>query len=306
MYVRTDRVRELMQRANQAACNLNHEYVGTEHLLLGMVQDKFSNAGIALTFLIGNRMSEVITAEVNKLVKTGPNLVTMGKLPLTQRSKAIYEYAAEEARGLDSCAIGTDHILLGMLRESDGVAGAVLGHFNVTLENARKALVSSNDETTIETIAECRAQLQQSPDSPKVTRPSTNELTFRDPRNVRIWQQKIMAAVVGYGELGADISFNFTEEGLIIDVIKSDGDGSVLGTSSETYEELIARLTGDVAVPKPEGRPGLVMLGNLSEGYKVVGPFKDWEAAAAWSEGREQDSWITHAEDPDDAKFKQS
>ncbi len=134
MYERfTDRARKVMQLANQEAQRFNHEYVGTEHVLLGLVKE---GSGVAANVLKNLDVDlRKIRLEVEKIVQTGPDMVTMGKLPQTPRAKKVIEYAIEEARNLNHNYVGTEHLLLGLLREQEGVAAQVL--MNLELEARR-------------------------------------------------------------------------------------------------------------------------------------------------------------------------
>ena len=117
----TDRARKVMALANQEAQRFNHEYIGTEHILLGLVKE---GSGVAANVLKNLDVDlRKIRLEVEKLVQSGPEMVTMGKLPQTPRAKKVLEYAIEEARNLNHNYVGTEHLLLGLLREQDGVAG---------------------------------------------------------------------------------------------------------------------------------------------------------------------------------------
>ncbi len=139
MYERfTDRAIKVMTLAREEARRLNHEYIGTEHILLGLLKDgngvaanMLKNAGIDL---------DKMRSEVEKLVQTGPNMVTAAKLPQTPRAKKAIEYAMEEARNLSHNHVGTPHLLLGLLREKEGVGAQVLEHFGLRLESARKKI----------------------------------------------------------------------------------------------------------------------------------------------------------------------
>jgi hypothetical protein len=119
MYERfTDRARKVMQLANQEAQRFNHEYIGTEHILLGLVKE---GSGVAANVLKNLDVDlRKIRLEVEKLVQSGPEMVTMGKLPQTPRAKKVIEYSMEEARNLNHNYVGTEHILLGLLREQEG------------------------------------------------------------------------------------------------------------------------------------------------------------------------------------------
>jgi ATP-dependent Clp protease ATP-binding subunit ClpC len=135
----TERARKVMQLANQEAQRFNHEYVGTEHILLGLVKE---GSGVAANVLKSLDVDlRKIRLEVEKLVQSGPDMVTMGKLPLTPRAKKVVEYAVEEARNLGHGYVGTEHLLLGLLREPEGVAAQVLRNLNLKLEEVREAVL---------------------------------------------------------------------------------------------------------------------------------------------------------------------
>ncbi len=141
MYERfTDRARKVMQLANQEAQRFNHEYIGTEHILLGLVKEGSGVAANVLKNLNVNLRS--IRLEVEKLVQSGPEMVTMGKLPQTPRAKKVIEYAMEEARNLNHNYVGTEHILLGLLREHEGVAAQVLMNLGLKLEDVREEVLN--------------------------------------------------------------------------------------------------------------------------------------------------------------------
>jgi ATP-dependent Clp protease ATP-binding subunit ClpC len=136
----TDRARKVMALANQEAQRFNHEYIGTEHILLGLVKEG-SGVGANVLKNLGIDLRKV-RLEVEKLVKSGPEMVTMGKLPQTPRAKKVIEYAIEEARNLNHNYVGTEHLLLGLLREQDGVAAQVLLNLGLKLEEVREEVLN--------------------------------------------------------------------------------------------------------------------------------------------------------------------
>ena len=136
----TDRARKVMALANQEAQRFNHEYIGTEHILLGLVKEG-SGVGANVLKNLGIDLRKV-RLEVEKLVKSGPEMVTMGKLPQTPRAKNVIEYAIEEARNLNHNYVGTEHLLLGLLREHDGVAAQVLLNLGLKLEEVREEVLN--------------------------------------------------------------------------------------------------------------------------------------------------------------------
>jgi ATP-dependent Clp protease ATP-binding subunit ClpC len=129
-----------MALANQEAQRFNHEYIGTEHILLGLVKE---GSGVGATVLKNLDIDlRKVRLEVEKLVKSGPDMVTMGKLPQTPRAKKVIEYAIEEARNLGHNYVGTEHLLLGLLREKDGVAAQVLMNLGLKLEEVREEVLN--------------------------------------------------------------------------------------------------------------------------------------------------------------------
>lgn len=141
MYERfTDRARKVMQLANQEAQRFNHEYIGTEHILLGLVKE---GSGVAANVLKNLDVDlRKIRLEVEKLVQSGPEMVTIGKLPQTPRAKKVIEYSMEEARNLNHNYVGTEHVLLGLLREQEGVAAQVLMNLGLKLDDVREEVLN--------------------------------------------------------------------------------------------------------------------------------------------------------------------
>jgi ATP-dependent Clp protease ATP-binding subunit ClpC len=141
MYERfTDRARKVMQLANQEAQRFKHEYIGTEHILLGLVKE---GSGVAANVLKNLDIDlGKIRAEVEKIVLPGPEGTTMGKLPQTPRAKKVIEFTIEEARNLNHDYVGTEHLLLGLLREEEGVAAQVLMNLGLRLEDVREEVLN--------------------------------------------------------------------------------------------------------------------------------------------------------------------
>ena len=135
----TERARKVMQLANQEAQRFNHEYVGTEHILLGLIKE---GSGVAATILrqMGGDTRK-IRLEIEKLVRSGPDLVMLGRLPQTPRAKKVIEYAIDEAHSLGSVAVGTEHLLLGLLREQDGMAAQALMNMGIKLADVRNSVM---------------------------------------------------------------------------------------------------------------------------------------------------------------------
>ncbi len=131
----TDRARKVMSLAREEAQRFNHEYIGTEHILLGLVQE---GSGIAARVLTNLDVElKRIRTETEKLIPHGPPSVQMGQLPFTPRAKRVLELAQKEASDLGHDYIGTEHILLALLAEGEGVAAQVLLNFGLKLDDLR-------------------------------------------------------------------------------------------------------------------------------------------------------------------------
>ena len=131
----TDRARKVMALARKEAQRFNHDFIGTEHILLGLIQE---GSGVAANVLknLGVEINK-IRSEIERNVQSGPSMVTMGQLPFTPRAKKVLELSMEEANELGHNYIGTEHLLLGLIRENDGVAAQVLLDLNMKLEDVR-------------------------------------------------------------------------------------------------------------------------------------------------------------------------
>jgi len=135
----TDRARKVMGLARQEAQRFNHDYIGTEHILLGLIQE---GSGVAADVLKNLDVDpKRIRQEIEKLVSHGTTMVTMGQLPFTPRAKKVLELALEEASNLGHNYIGTEHLLLGLIREQEGIAAQVLQNLNVRLEDVREEVL---------------------------------------------------------------------------------------------------------------------------------------------------------------------
>lgn len=141
MYERfTDRARKVMQLANQEAQRFNHEYIGTEHILLGLVKE---GSGVAANVLKNLEIDlRKIRLSVEEIVQSGPEMVTMGKLSQTPRARKVIEYSIEEARNLNHDYVGTEHLLLRLLREEEGIASQVLRNLGLRFDRLRKEVLA--------------------------------------------------------------------------------------------------------------------------------------------------------------------
>jgi ATP-dependent Clp protease ATP-binding subunit ClpC len=139
----TPRAQQVLALARKEADRFNHNFVGTEHLLLGLIK---LGQGVAVNVLqkIGLDL-ETVRMEVEKLVGTGPDQKMIGNIPYTPRVKKVLSLAAKEAKALNHTYVGTEHILLGLLREGDGVAARVLKNMDVDIEQTRQEILKELD-----------------------------------------------------------------------------------------------------------------------------------------------------------------
>jgi hypothetical protein len=134
----TERARKVMKLANQEAQRLNHEYIGTEHILLGLVKE---GSGVAIQVLANLTIDpQRIVIEIERLIQKGASTTDIGPYPRTPRAKKIIEYAMEESRNLKHGHVGTEHVLLGLLREDMGVAGVILANLGLRIETLRREI----------------------------------------------------------------------------------------------------------------------------------------------------------------------
>jgi ATP-dependent Clp protease ATP-binding subunit ClpC len=131
----TERVRDALIKAREEAAALHHDWVGPEHLLLGVARIDQGVAAAVLTNLGVD--SQTLHTEVRSSVKPGNSRSVGPDLPYTARGKKVLEHAMLEARDLGHSFVGTEHLLLGLLREPQGVVAAVFGRLHLTLEAAR-------------------------------------------------------------------------------------------------------------------------------------------------------------------------
>ncbi len=139
----TPRAQQVLALARKEADRFNHNFVGTEHLLLGLIK---LGQGVAVNVLQKMGLDlETVRMEVEKQVGTGPDQKMIGNIPYTPRVKKVLALAAREAKALNHTYVGTEHILLGLLREGDGVAARVLKNLDVDIEQTRQEILKELD-----------------------------------------------------------------------------------------------------------------------------------------------------------------
>jgi len=134
----TERAQRVILVAEEEAKRLNHDYVGTEHILLGMIAigegvaaQVLSNLGVDL---------RMVRQEIEKIVGQGDNVTLLGNIPFTPRAKKVLEFAVEEAVNLGHSHVGTEHLLLGLIREEEGIAAQVMENLGVRIDIVREEI----------------------------------------------------------------------------------------------------------------------------------------------------------------------
>src|SRR5579872_3102823 len=139
----TPRAQQVLALARKEADRFNHNFVGTEHLLLGLIK---LGQGVAVNVLqkLGLDL-ETVRSEIEKYVGTGPDQKIIGHIPYTPRVKKVLALAAKEAKALNHTYVGTEHILLGLLREGDGVAARALKNLDIDIKQTRQEILKELD-----------------------------------------------------------------------------------------------------------------------------------------------------------------
>src|SRR5881409_2275198 len=139
----TPRAQQVLALARKEADRFNHNYVGTEHLLLGLIK---LGQGVAVNVLQKMCLDlETVRMEVEKQVGSGPETKIVGNVPYTPRVKKVLALAGKEAKALNHSYVGTEHILLGLLREGEGVAARVLKSLELDIERTRNEILKELD-----------------------------------------------------------------------------------------------------------------------------------------------------------------
>jgi ATP-dependent Clp protease ATP-binding subunit ClpA len=182
----TERVRKVLAMAREESARLHHEYVGTEHILLGLIRE---GEGVAATIIenLGVKL-EALADTIESIVKRGRSDSTTGPdLPYTSRAKKVLELAMSEAREANHSYVGTEHLLLGLVREEKGIAAQVLVDSGITLDTARAEMTSVLGEERPTTVRVASAAAPQ-----RSVWTATGEPSTQMPERVR--------AVLRYGQ----------------------------------------------------------------------------------------------------------
>jgi ATP-dependent Clp protease ATP-binding subunit ClpA len=190
----TPRAQQTLALARKEADRFHHNFVGTEHLLLGLL--KLGQGGAVNVLLKLGLSLEKVRAEVEKQIGTGPDLERIGNLPYTPRVRKVLALAAREAKELNHTYVGTEHILLGLLRERDSVAARVLRNCGIDTEQTRQEILEELDPLGVAAAARAgiskpvpsepavdRSELPRDRFTPRVRRTFTLALEVAEWRN---------------------------------------------------------------------------------------------------------------------------
>jgi uncharacterized glyoxalase superfamily protein PhnB len=189
----SERARKTMVLARQEARRFNHDYIGTEHILLGLIQE---GSGVAAQVLRNLEVdSRKIRDDVEQIVKKGARPVPMGQLPFTPRGKKVLEHSLEEAQKLGHNYIGTEHLLLGLVHENEGIAAQVLLRLGTKLERVR--------EEVVELVGESPGAGPAAPAGPRFAGRAIPMLPMRDAKETAAF----------YARLGFHVELDLSREG---------------------------------------------------------------------------------------------
>ena len=140
----TDRARRVVVQAQEEARALDHDHVGTEHVLLGLTHESIGGLAAKVLESLGIGL-EAVRQRVTEVIGRGEQAPS-GRIPFTEQTKKLLQLSLEESRGLGHNYIGTEHILLGLIREREGVATTVLSELGADLDGAREQVIRLLDE----------------------------------------------------------------------------------------------------------------------------------------------------------------
>ena len=174
----TESARLALSLAQDEAQKLNHNYIGTEHLLLGLAREEESDAKSTKMLLNLGTRPEDVRREVLFIIGRGDRIV-LGAVNLAPRAKKVLELAVDEARRLNHHYVGTEHLLLGLIREGEGIAAGVLESLGISLGRARNALTETLSPHKGHTDAQPAESEPSAPPTPAAPGPKNNVVTIR-------------------------------------------------------------------------------------------------------------------------------
>ena len=195
----TQRVQKVLLLAQEEAKSFNHNVIGTEHILLGLVRE---GAGIAAKVLISMGVDlNRIRMEIEKLIGRGNAQLVSQSISYTPRAKKVIELAIEEGQNLGHNYVGTEHLLLGLIREGEGIAAQVLNNLGVDLAKARKAV--------LDMLGSVQGSLPESKGQAGTATPTVDQFS----RDLTKWQRKANLIRLSAGKLKSSALSRFCPAG---------------------------------------------------------------------------------------------
>ncbi len=257
----TPRAQQVLVLARKEAERFNHLFVGTEHLLLGLIR---LGQGTAVNVLRKQGIDlETVRLEVEKQIGMGPDQKVFGNIPYTPRVKKVLALAAKETNALGHTYVGTEHILLGLLKEGDGVAALVLKNLGADIDRTRQEILRELDPNFtgpadgIERSAPTTAPLPPRADAPMNSTPPKPRPDLVDTsKRYDVYCAERGQAIVVYRNVlfkGARYLFPKAQQGLLsefVELEQADGQTVFVARSS------VVKFCEDGAIPNPESPPG--------------------------------------------------
>jgi ATP-dependent Clp protease ATP-binding subunit ClpA len=199
----TERARQVVVLAQDEAVALKHNYIGTEHILLGLLREEEGLAARVLESL--DITVEEVRAQVTRVIGQGDQPPTTGQIPFTPRAKKVLELALREAMALGHNYIGTEHILLGVARENQGVAARILLDFDVDAEKVRNEVMRMLGGRAVHPREdpELRAELERVREEKEE---AIEAKEFEKATSLRDLERRLLRKLTGHAEFGGEPS----------------------------------------------------------------------------------------------------
>ena len=152
----TERFKRVMHIAREEAARLQHDYIATEHLLLAFIQDSEGTAAAMLRNMVIDL--EDLRQAIEEATVSQSNALTIGQVPFTPRAKQALESAAHEANGMKSKFVGTEHLLLALVRDKQGIASQILSTYDVTFEKIKEEIQNIQSDRSVTKKEEQRSR----------------------------------------------------------------------------------------------------------------------------------------------------
>jgi ATP-dependent Clp protease ATP-binding subunit ClpC len=194
----TERAQRAIQLAQEEVKRLNHDYLGTEHLLLGLID---LNEGVASLVLANLELDlSKIRKEVEKIVGAGDTIMLLGEVPFTPRAKKVLQLAVEESQTMGHSRIGTEHILLGLLREGEGIAAKVLVAMGIQLDRVREEIINILSDLEAQ---QANVENEEIPQQPKIRNKSMTPTLDQYSRDLTVMaaEGKLDPVIGRHGEI---------------------------------------------------------------------------------------------------------